>query len=234
VKISCILPVHNGARFLAEAIDSVLDQAYYDLELIVVDDGSTDHTMEILAEFRNRVRVLRQDHKGCAAARNLGLEEATGSFIAFQDADDLWMPGKLELQTERFRARPDLELCAGLIQNFWMEDVAEEGQAFSGHPFAEPIPGVVLPVTLARRSLFKRVGRFNEDLWRGSDTEWFLRAREAGAIHEIPPELVAKRRLHSGNLTRDDLASRENLLASMKASLDRRRQTGAGGPGARD
>lgn len=224
MTISCILPVYNGERFLREAVESVLDQEQGDLELIVVDDGSTDRSLEVLARFGGRLKVFRQDHRGCAAARNLGLKEATGSFVAFQDADDLWMPGKLEMQKARFRARPDLELCVGLIQNFWMEEVAEEGRAYAGQRFAEPVPGFVLPTMLARRSLFDRVGVFNEKLWRGSDTEWFLRAREAGVVDEAPQQLVVKRRLHSGNLTRGDLANRDTLLASMKASLDRRRQ----------
>ena len=226
MRISCILPVFNGERFLAEAIVSVLDQGYRDMELIAVDDGSTDGTMDVLAGFGDQVRVLRQDHKGCAAARNLGLREATGSFIAFQDADDLWVPGKLEMQTSRFRARPELELCVGMIQNFWMDEVAEEGRAYAGQKFAEPIPGFLLAAMLAKKSLFDRVGGFNEECRRGSDTEWFLRAREAGAVEEAPRKMVARRRLHSGNMSRGDLAGRDTLLASMKASLDRRRKAG--------
>ena len=226
MTISCILPVYNGERFLGEAIESVLEQGHDGLELIVVDDGSTDRAMEVLAEFGDRVRVFQQDQKGCAAARNLGLREATGSFIAFQDADDLWMPGKLKMQTARFRARPELDLCVGMVQNFWMDDVAEEGEAYAGHRFADPIPAFVLPAMLARKSLFDRVGGFNEALRRGSDADWFLRAREAGAVGEAPDTLVLKRRLHSANLTRGDLASRDSLLESMKASLDRRRRAG--------
>lgn len=226
MKVTCILPVHDGERFLAEAVDTVLDQGHPDLELLVVNDGSTDGTPEILQGYGDRIRVLDQEHSGCAAARNLGLEEARGELIAFQDADDLWLPGKLAAQEARFEADPDLELCTGLVQNFWMEEVAGEGEAYAGHRFSEPVPGFLLAAILARRSLFERVGRFDPQLRRGSDTDWFLRARDADVVEETVPRLVAKRRLHAGNLTRDDLASRDTLLRSMKASLDRRRSAG--------
>jgi glycosyltransferase involved in cell wall biosynthesis len=223
MTITCIVPVYNGERFLAEALTSVLDQGHPDLEVLVVNDGSTDGTLDVLAGFEDRVRVLHQEHLGCAAARNLGLREARGELIAFQDADDLWMPGKMERQEARFETRPELELCVGVVQNFWMEEVATEGHAYAGHRFSEPIPGFLLSALVARRSLFHRVGEFDTDLWRGSDTDWFLRAREAGAVEEALPHLLAKRRLHLGNLTRGDLASRDSLLLSMKKSLDRRR-----------
>ena len=226
MTISCILPVHNGHRFLAEALDSVLEQSHPDLEILVVDDGSTDGTRDVLSRYRDRVQVMYQDHSGCAAARNRGLEAAQGELIAFQDADDLWMPRKLERQEARFRARPELELCVGLVENFWEDEVAEERDAFASHRFSERVPGFLLAALLARRSVFDRVGGFDESLRRGSDTDWFLRARDAGAVEETLPHLLARRRLHAGNLSRGDLAGRETLLRSMKASLDRRRKGG--------
>lgn len=91
MSVTCIVPVYNGERFLKEALDSVLDQAGVpDLDVLVVDDGSTDTTPDVLETYGDRIRVLRQANAGVAAARNLGLSEATGEFIAFQDADDIW------------------------------------------------------------------------------------------------------------------------------------------------
>jgi len=223
MSITCILPVFNGERFLAEAIRSVLDQEYPDLEIIVVDDGSTDGTREVLARFGDGIRLLRQEHAGVAAARNLGLAEARAEYLAFQDADDLWMPGKLEIQEKCFREQPDLEMCVGLIQNFWMDEVLEEETGYGGSRFSAPIPGFSLVCLLARKALFDRVGPFDTSLRVGSDNDWFLRARDLGAIDHTVPDLLARRRLHAGNLTREDLSSRETLLRNLKASLDRRR-----------
>lgn len=228
--VSCIIPVYNGERFVREAITTVLDQRYPRLEVIVVDDGSTDGSLRVLREFEGIVRVIRQPHRGVAAARNQGLGEAHGDYVAFQDADDVWMPGKLALQVARLRERPDAEICLGRVQNFWMEELAHEEAAFRGHQFAGPVPGFVLACLLARAAAFRKVGPFNTALRVGSDTEWFMRAREAGLVETSLPEILVRRRLHAGNLTRTDLASRDALLASMKASLDRRR--GRSGPAA--
>jgi glycosyltransferase involved in cell wall biosynthesis len=221
--VTCILPVHNGERFLREAIQSVLGQRYPHLELLVVDDGSADGTRKVLREFESHVRVLREEHRGVAAARNLGLREARGEYVAFQDADDVWMPGKLGIQLARFGERPELEMCLAMMQNFWMEELAHEEAGFHGRRFADAVPGFHLVCLLAKRSVFGEVGPFNPALRVGSDTDWFLRAREANLVEEVVPEVLVRRRLHSGNLTRGDLASRDSLLTSMKASLDRRR-----------
>lgn len=222
-SVTCILPVYNGERFLREAIESVLDQCQPDLDLLVVDDGSVDGTHAILREFDGRLRVIRQEHAGVAAARNVGLEAARGDFIAFQDADDVWMSGKLDRQLVHFARHPEVDLCLGMVQNFWMDELAAEEAAFQGRRFATAVPGFLLACVLARRSAFETVGRFDTALRTGEDTEWFLRAREARLVEGFVPELLVRRRLHRGNLTRSDLASRDALLASMKASLDRRR-----------
>jgi glycosyltransferase involved in cell wall biosynthesis len=227
VNITCILPVYNGENYLAQALQTVLDQRHSDLEILVVNDGSTDGTSEVLAGFEGHIRVLEQEHSGVAGARNLALREAKGAYLAFQDADDLWMPGKLRLQEERFRARPELEMSLGLIQNFWMEELAEEAAAYENQRFSQPIPGYSLVCMLARRSLFERVGGFDPSLRVGSDNDWFLRARDAEAVEEVIPELLVRRRLHAHNLTRADLAGRDTLLRNVKASLDRRRQSGS-------
>ncbi len=109
--ISCIVPVFNGERYLREALDSIFAQTYRPLEILVADDGSTDRTPYIAAAFGNRLRYLRQDNQGPAAARNLGIRAATGEFIAFLDADDVWHPEKLERQMARFQVRPELDYC---------------------------------------------------------------------------------------------------------------------------
>ncbi len=227
MSVTCILPVHNGARFLAEALDSVLEQeGVPDLDVVVVDDGSTDDTPAVLEGYGDRIRVLRQENAGVAAARNAGLAEASADFVAFQDADDIWMPGKLRTQLDCFEENPDLDLCVGFVQNFWMDEVAHERALFEGTDFAAPTAAYGPPLLVARASAFERVGGFDPDLVVGEDNDWFIRAREAGLVEHVVPEVILRRRRHRGSLTRSDPASREALLRNMKASLDRRRARG--------
>src|SRR5689334_9621809 len=138
--VSCVVPVYNGERYLAEALDSILAQTHRPLQAIVADDGSTDGTAAVAAAYGDRVLVLRQANAGPAAARNLGLAAARGEYVAFLDADDLWHPRKLERQLARFRARPQLDYCVSLMQNFWMPELAEEAARYRAHRRGQPFP----------------------------------------------------------------------------------------------
>ena len=221
------MPVYNGERFLAESLESILRQTRPPDEVIVVDDGSTDGTAGIAQAMGPPVRWVRQENAGPGAARNLAIRLATGDFLAFLDSDDLWLPRKLELQLATMRERPELDYCVTHLQNFWMPELAAEEQAFRNQPFAQPLPAFSFPSFLGRREMVDRVGPCREDLRVASDTEWFMRAREMGLAHEVLPDVLVRRRLHRGTLTRADLASSDTLLANLKASLDRRRK-GAG------
>jgi glycosyltransferase involved in cell wall biosynthesis len=220
-RISCIVPVFNGERYLRETLDSVLGQTYARLEVIVSDDGSTDGTRAVAMAYGERVRYLHQPNAGHAAARNLGLSAARGEFVAFIDADDLWHPEKLERQMARFRARPELDMCVTFVQDFWSPELAAEDR--HPHP-TRAVPGYRSVSLLAPRALFEAVGRFDTALRHGNDTDWFLRAADQGAVCELMPDVLVYRRLH--------LANRSRLLAGasgreyariVKASLDRRR-----------
>lgn len=131
-SISCIIPVFNGERYLAEAVESILAQTYPPCEVIIADDGSTDGTAEIATGYSARVRHVRQENLGAAAARNLGLHAAVGEFVAFLDADDLWHVEKLARQVARFRQRPELDFCISHLQNFWIPELATEKARFEG------------------------------------------------------------------------------------------------------
>ena len=221
--ISCIIPVFNRQRFLREAVESIFAHTYGPLEILVADDGSTDETPSIAAGFGNRLRYLRQDNQGPAAARNLGIGAATGDFIAFLDADDLWHPEKLERQMVRFRVRPELDYCATYCQNFWIPELNAEAERYRNHRISQP-PGFVTGTLVARRRLFETVGLFNSALGHGDSTQWFLRAAEHRAVMELLPVALTYRRLHSENRSRLlASASREEFLQIVKSSLDRRR-----------
>jgi glycosyltransferase involved in cell wall biosynthesis len=222
--ISCIIPVFNGERYLAEALDSILAQTYRPIEIIVVDDGSTDGTRELVASYGDQVRYLWQPNSGPATARNQGLSAASGEFVAFLDADDLWHPEKLERQLARFDARPDLDVCVAHVQNFWILELREEEAQFRDHRVSRPLPGYVTETLLARHTFFEAVGRFNTELNHGDSTDWFLRAAERGAAIELLPDVLSYRRLHQANRSRLLASnSRDEYVKIVKAVLDRRR-----------
>jgi glycosyltransferase involved in cell wall biosynthesis len=222
--ISCIVPVFNGEQYLREALDSIFAQTYKPLEIIVADDGSTDGTAALVAVFADQVRYLKQGNAGPAAARNLGISEATGDFIAFLDADDLWHPEKLERQIDRFNIRPELDYCVTHAQNFWVPELEAEAERYRHHRVSQPLPGYVTQTLFARRNLFDTVGLFNAALHHGDSTEWFLRAAERGAVMELLPDVLTYRRIHPANRSRILAArSRDEFLRLLKRSLDRKR-----------
>ena len=169
--ISCIVPVFNGERFLAEALNSIMAQTYKPLEVIVADDGSSDETASVARGYGAQVRYLWQPNQGPAAARNLGLSRAQGDFLAFLDADDLWHHEKLERQMARSRARPELDYCVTHVQNFRTPKDGATANGLENYYIGRPLPGYVTATLLARRSLFDRVGPFNPSLHHGDDTD---------------------------------------------------------------
>ncbi len=227
--ISCIVPVFNGETYLAEALESILTQTYRSLEIIVADDGSTDRTRAIVAGYGDLIRYLFQPNAGVAAACNLGLGAAHGDFVAFLSADDLWHPEKLARQSDRFQARPELDLCVTHVQNFWIPELREEADRFRDRRMSQPLPGYVPQALLARRRLFEAVGCFNPALRHADSTDWFLRAAEYGAVTELLPDVLVYRRIHQSNLSRRSAsASRSEYLELLKQTLDRRRQKADG------
>lgn len=223
-RVSCIVPVYNGECYLAEALDSIFLQRYEPFEVIVVDDGSTDGTAKVLDRYDGRIRYVKQSNAGPVAARNRGLDEAKGEFIAFLDADDLWHRDKLQLQMGRFRSRPALGYCLAYVQNFWIPELTEEANRFRNHRIAQPLPGYVTGTLLARRSLFDAIGPFNTAFGHGDAGEWCLRADGQGAVKEVLQEVLLFRRIHHTNRSRS-LAnqSRNQHLHILKAHLDRTR-----------
>lgn len=223
--ISCIVPVHNGERFIEESIDSIVNQTYQNTEIIVVDDGSTDGTLEALAPFEERLSCLHKEKGGPATARNAGILAAKGSFIAFLDSDDKWESDKLERQMLAFADNPDLGICVCHVQNFWEQELSSEEERFRGHPRSKPMPGYVTQALLARREVFDQVGLFDERLQHSDDTDWFLRAQQANVQSCLLPDVLVHRRMHFGNRSRRHAGrSRDEFIQIVKANLDRKRR----------
>ena len=211
---SVVIPVFNGERFLRAAVQSVLDQQYSPLEIIVVDDGSTDGTANMARSLPETVRYLYQANQGPAAARNRGIENAQGDLIAFADADDLWPRGKLELQLSYLIKDAALEIVMGRIQQVLSSE--EE--------FGEPAFSVNLGSAVIRKSVFDRVGLFDETMRYSEDVDWFMRAREAGVAIMTIDAVTLFYRQHEENMTRGKSTSELNVLQALKRSLDRRRE----------
>lgn len=219
--VTCIVPVFNGERYLRETLDSVFGQTHSNMEVIVVDDGSTDASAEI-ASADPRVQCLRQANAGHAAARNRGLSSATGEYVSFVDADDLWHREKIARQLERLEARADLDVVFTWLENFWSPDA--DPAARPAESAFQPVPGYTSVTMLARRDVFHRVGEFDVSLAHGNDRDWFCRAVEQGVVLEMMTEVLVRRRLHASNRSAArGHASRAEYLRILKASLDRRR-----------
>ena len=221
--ISCIVPVYNGEKYVAEAIESMLAQTYRPLEVLVVDDGSTDGTASVVIQFGSRVSYVYQPNAGKAAARNHGIEKASGEFIALLDADDVWVPEKLTLQHQEFVRRPEMDVCCAHLQNFWVEELEEEAERFRGHRIAAPVPWYGASTLLARRSVFRRVGLFDPTRTHAETTEWILRARRAGCVMEILPDVLCRRRIHENNDSRRYEHHRDTFIEVLKMHLDQER-----------
>ena len=219
--VSVIIPVFNGERFLREAVQSVLDQGDSSAEIIVVDDGSTDGTATVARSFAETVRYLHQTNQGPAAARNRGIEHAQGSLIAFLDADDLWPATKLELQLSYLIRDSKIDIVLGRIQQVQLSETEGETRA---EEFAEPAFSVNLGSAIIRKSVFERVGLFDETMRYSEDVDWFMRAREGGAAIVTIDAVTLFYRQHEQNMTRGKSTSELNVLKALKRSLDRRRE----------
>lgn len=205
-RVSVVMPAYNTAAYIAESIDSVLEQDYPDLELIVVDDGSTDGTLEIVRGYGERLTLLVQHNQGAAVARNAGIAAAAGEYIAFIDSDDVWLPGKIRAQVAHMERHPDI----GMTFTAWYNWKPEASGAFrrpagATSPFPkDPSAGELiargsgwlynrllfgsLPHTITvmmRRGLVERIGPFDPDLKRGQDYDYWLRASRLTEIHQL-------------------------------------------------
>lgn len=220
--VSVIIPVYNSQRFLAEAVASVRAQNYAPLEIIIVDDGSTDGTAEVVRGLGDDICYVYQANAGPAAARNRGLGLAQGEFIAFQDADDVWAGNKLALQMNLLEQRPTVQAVLGYAQ--WVY-TADDGTLIPlAGDLAEPRLISVLQGALFRRAVFDQVGLLDEQLRRGEDTDWYLRAFEQGMQVFTHQDVVLYYRRHGANLTKNHQEAPLNLLLIIRRSLARRRR----------
>jgi glycosyltransferase involved in cell wall biosynthesis len=188
-----------------------------------VDDGSTDTTASLAQGCGEQVEYVFQENAGPAAARNRGINLARGQFIAFLDADDLWAPARLAEQVGYLQQNAECDVITGRIQYEWLPGAEEPDPLFEA-----PVTGVHLGTGLFRRSVFERVGVFEESLRFCEDHDWFLRAREETIAIHVLDRVVLRYRRHGGNMTLDREATRRPMASVLQRSLQRRRQRAGG------
>ena len=221
--MSVIIPVYNCEKYLSEAIESVMAQAYSPVELIVVDDGSTDNSAEVARRFKDKLRYVYQSHSGAGAARNQGIRSASGDFFAFLDADDIWVQDKLSRQAALFEANPSLDMVFGYIRQFHTPELKESLQE-KIYFAQEVMPGYSCGTMLIKKESFFRVGLFDIERSMGEFIDWYLKAIDLKLHSLMLPEVVMQRRLHESNMGVRLQGSRSEYVKIVKASLDRRRK----------
>lgn len=218
--VSVIIPTFNGQKHIRETLASVFAQSYRPLEIIVVDDGSTDSTAELAAAFD--VKLICQEQRGHPSARNRGVQDSTGEFLSFLDHDDLWEPSKIQTQMQCFQEHPELDLVFGHIENFFSPELTEDERKGLSVPL-DPLPGLLQGAMLARRSSFLAVGPFSEERDMGDFLDWYGRAIILKSKTHMQPATVLRRRIHATNYQRTHKHLRQQYLPALKQLLDRRR-----------
>lgn len=205
--VSVVLPVYNGDRFIARALDSILSQDPPPLEVIVVDDGSTDGTADTVRRYTQaaQVSLLRQDNQGPAAARNRGIECASGDYLAFIDADDQWPAGRLRWQLDYLRAHPGVDIIQGALQP--VRRGADGAAPCEPSHHAHSLCTALIP-----SDLFQRVGTLDEGLRYCEDVDWFFAAQAAGVVVHRDDRVALEYLRHDDNATNNmELVRRHTL-----------------------
>ena len=225
--VSVVIPAYNCDRYIADAIESVLRQTRRADQIIVIDDGSTDGTDVVIRQYEDRVSYVRQQTgpSGAAAARNRGVALARGDFIAFIDADDIWLADKLRQQLDLLLTNPALDAVFCHIEIFH-ERGADEGQSADNN--RKSLPGYLPSSILIRKEALHRTGLFDESYQAGEFIDWYARATERGLRFGLTSAVLVRRRIHGFNLgiVKQHLYGRE-YLRLVKSALDRRRQAKA-------
>lgn len=221
--ISVVIPTYNRANYLKQALESVRKQTCPPHELIVVDDGSTDDTPELVRAFPDCV-MIRQSNEGLASAQNRGIAASTGDLIAFLDHDDLWPKNRLEIVANCFKLHPQIGYILGLEMMF-LEPGCKPAPYANPDWLKTPQEASNTAVLVARRSLFKQVGLFNTEYALGADTEWLLRAKQMNIPMIRIPEILTHKRVHGANLSNQPAEQRKTVIARIaRESVLRRRQ----------
>jgi glycosyltransferase involved in cell wall biosynthesis len=237
--VTTIIPVFNAERFLAEAIESSLGQSYEPVEVIVVDDGSTDGSADVAARYPE-VKLIRQENAGPAAARNAAIRAGSGELIANLDADDFSHPDRLAIQVGYLMENPDAALVMarqvvvrepGIELPDWVLDPrsALDGvsEALPPKPGEDLVPYYQPNSMVIRRSVLDQVGLYDPSFFNAEDVDLIFRVIEAGLVVGTIDEHIYNRRFHGDNMTYDPASRRAGVMKAFKARIDRGRARNA-------
>jgi glycosyltransferase involved in cell wall biosynthesis len=220
--VSVMIPVYNGADFVGQAIKSVLNQDYDRIEIIVINDGSTDNTSEVLEKFKDSIKIVNQSNMGISATRQRAIEEATGEYFAFLDHDDMWTSNAVRLRVEALENNPDIQIVFGHQQYFFDEHIDEAlKHRLEPNYIQKPIPAEMSTTAILTLQTFIQVGNFTDDSKMHPFLDWYGRAKEKGLQSLVLPDLILYRRIHNRNTSR--LRTNSLLPGTLKQMLDRRR-----------
>jgi glycosyltransferase involved in cell wall biosynthesis len=214
-QVSVIITAYNAEKYISESIQSVIDQKYLNVKIIVVDDGSTDKTENIIKQFSEEIAYYYQEHSGIATGWNNGVKKARGKYISFIDADDTWKEGKLNFQVQYLENHPGIDIVFGYAQEFYQMGKDQRRK--------EPIPGISAGTMMIRKDRFLDVGYFNPEWRKGIFSDWYLRAMEAGLNIYMDKSVMLRRRIHDSNHGITQRDKYVDYVRMLKASLDRKR-----------
>lgn len=221
--VSVVVPVFNCEEYLAEAIESILEQTYKHFEIIVVNDGSTDNTEKVAEKYSDHIKYYYQVNKGIGPARNLGIDNSSGNYLSFLDADDLYIENKLEKQLGVIISNPEIEIVYGHVEQFFSPEIYEELEKKYKCP-EEPMPGRLASTMLISKEKFLEVGYFDRKMSVGVDLDWHLRAKEKNLRMVTLEVTLLKRRIHKANTGIVNKNNRLDYIRYLKKSIDRRKQ----------
>lgn len=224
-RVTVIMVVRNGADHVAEALESILLSDLRPHEILVIDGGSTDATVAI-ARRVDGVRVIPQVGRGIASAYNQAIAAASGEYLTFLSHDDVWLPGKLDRQVALMRSDPALMYCVTLVEHF-LDAGAVPPPGFRTELLNRTAPGFLMESLMVRTEAFARVGLFNPAFPVSEDSDWFMRARDAGLKMAILPEVLIRKRVHAGSATMQERSTSRLLLTALRGSIARKRASGA-------
>ena len=222
-RISIVIPAYNCARYLPAAIESALGQSLAPLEVIVVDDGSTDGVADAAGRYAASVRYVYQVNAGSGPARNAGVGMAQGDWLAFLDGDDYWDADKLARQAAAVLADPALDIVFAHVQQFFSDDI-DPALAERIRLPKDPMPGCCASAMLIRRAAFDRVGLFATGYQVSEFLDWYSRATAAELRETTLSDVLVYRRVHGGNNSLRWRAAIGEYARVLKAAIDRRRR----------
>lgn len=222
--VSVIIPVYNSELYLEESIRSVLAQTYRPLEIIIINDGSTDSSEKIAKKFAEHTIYLYQSNQGVSAARNQGINKSSGDFLTFLDADDHWESEKISKQVEYMIEHPEVQYTITRVK-FFLEPGHNIPSGFRSELLTGDYVGTLLGTLMAKKNLFEKTGYFDSKLKISEDVDWFARVNDMNIPSAVIPEVLLLKRVHDSNISTGANEDNTYLFRALKRSIQRKKIT---------